>query len=116
MGLFEELKGLGVNVDEGMERLMGNPALYKRMLGSFTKMMRNPSAQPDFVHGEIADNIERAHTIKGVTGNLSITPLYQAYSEIVRLLRENRIEEAKEVFEQVLPVQSGIISCIETYI
>lgn len=116
MGLFEDLRGLGVNVDEGLERLMGNPALYKRMLGSFTKMMKNPSSQPDFMSGDIADNIEKAHTIKGVTGNLSITPLYQAYSDIVRLLRENRVEEAKEVFEQVLPVQAGIINCIETYI
>ena len=39
MNLLEELKNLGVNVDEGIERLMGNASLYERMLFKFLEMM-----------------------------------------------------------------------------
>ena len=32
MGLLEELKELGVNVDEGLKRINGNEKLYTRLL------------------------------------------------------------------------------------
>ena len=35
MELFEELRALGVDIDDGMKRLMNNEGLYKRMLGLF---------------------------------------------------------------------------------
>ena len=51
MNLLDELKELGVNVDEGLYRLGGNKAIYKKMLcSSFVKMMNNYSVDPDFDH------------------------------------------------------------------
>lgn len=59
--------------------------------------------------------IEVAHAIKGASGNLAVTPVYESYSELVRLLREQQPEEAKKVLEKALPVQNAIIDCIERY-
>ena len=39
MNLLDELRTLGVDVDDGLKRLMGNEKLYKRLLGSFVKMI-----------------------------------------------------------------------------
>ena len=46
-------------------------------------------------------------------GNLSITPLYKSYTQIVNLLRENNPEEAKKILLETIPVQDEIIACIE---
>lgn len=116
MGLLEELKYLGANVDEGIERLMGNESLYEKMLGSFLKMMKNLYFEPDFDTNDYTGIIEKAHAIKGTSGNLSITPIYEAYTEIVSLLRNQQPEQAKEVYEKILPVQNKIMNCIESHV
>ncbi len=116
MSMFDELKELGVNIDEGMKRLMGNASLYERMLGTFTKMMNDSSIEPaDFDCDDCTEMIEKTHAIKGASGNLSVTPVYEAYTKMVDLLRQNKPAEAKAVFEEVLPVQTEIIRCIEKY-
>lgn len=115
MGMLEELKELGVNVKEGKNRLMGNTALYERMLVKAADMMKKAPVSTEYDGTDCAELIERTHAIKGATGNLSLTPLYNAYSEIVRLLREDQPEQAKQVFEEVLPIQNKIVDCIEKY-
>lgn len=116
MSLLDEMRGLGVNVDEGLKRFMGNSSLYERMFGSFVKMINKSMVDPDFDGNNYEDVIEKAHAIKGATGNLSITPLYEGYTEIVNLLREGKPEEAREVLKNTLPVQAEIVSCIEKHI
>ena len=115
MELLEELRELGVKVDEGLKRLGGNATIYKKMLGTFVKMMKNYSCQPDFDAEEYEDIIEKAHAIKGASGNLSLTPIYEAYSEIMDLSRAGKPEEAKHLLEKILPVQNKIVECIEKY-
>ena len=115
MGLLEELKELGANVDEGLERLGGNQALYERLMGSFLKTMEAHHITPDFDDSDLTGAIEKTHAIKGTSGNLSITPIYEAYSEIVALLREEKPDQAKEVLAKILPVQEEIIQCIAKY-
>lgn len=116
MNLLDELKELGVSVDEGVKRLGGNKAIYKKMLcSSFLKMMKGYSVDPDFDPENYEDIIEKAHAIKGAAGNLSVTPLYEAYSEVVNLLRSKQPEQAKKVLVQALPVQEQILDILEKY-
>ena len=49
MGLLEDLKALDVNVDEGLERMMGNSSLYERMLVKFIKVMNDLEVTPDLI-------------------------------------------------------------------
>lgn len=113
MNLLDELRTLGVDVDDGLKRLMGNEKLYKRLLGSFVKMIGTQAVDPDFDESDYKEAIEKAHSIKGTAGNLSLTPIYESYSEILNLLRTDKPAEAKAVLAKVLPVQQEIISCIE---
>lgn len=115
MSMLEELNALGVNTEEGLRRLNGNAPFYERMLGKFPDMMKSSAVSPDFDGTDYAGTLDAAHAVKGVAGNLSITPIYEAYSEIVRLLREAKPEEARDVLKKVMPAQAAIISCIEAY-
>ncbi len=115
MGLFEDLKALGVDIDGGLKRLGGNEALYTRLLGTFVKAIRGQGIDPDFDTSDYEDVKEKAHAIKGTSGNLSITPVFEAYTEIMNLLRARQPEEAKALLQKVLPVQEEIVSCIEKH-
>ena len=115
MELFEELIALGVDIDDGMKRLMNNDGLYKRMLGLFVKTLKSQYVPVDFDAADCTEAIEKAHSIKGTAGNLSITPLYEAYNEILTLLRTGKPEEARPILERIIPVQNEIMACIEKH-
>lgn len=115
MDMLEELRTMGVNVEEAVDRFVGNAALYEKMLRTFPKMIRSSEVTPDFDGNDYADVIEKTHAIKGTSGNLSLTPIYEAYTEIVNLLRSEKPEEARQVLVDVLPVQEKIIECIERH-
>lgn len=115
MDMLEELKTMGVDVEEAVERFVGNAALYEKMLRTFPKMIRNSEVDPDFDGNDYTDIIEKTHAIKGTSGNLSLTPIYKAYTDIVDLLRGGKPEEARQVLKDVLPVQEKILECIERH-
>ncbi len=115
MNLIQELKGLGVNTDEGLQRMGGNSSLYERMLVKLKDMIKDSPVRMDFDCNDYSDIVEAAHAIKGASGNLAVTPIYKFYSEFVKLLREQQPERAKEILEKALPVQNAIIECIERY-
>ena len=115
MSLFDELRELGVDVDDGLKRINGNEKLYTKLLGSFIKAINTYNVQPDFDGTDYNDVIEKTHAIKGTSGNLSITPVYEAYTKIVDKLRGGDPETAREILKEVLPVQEKIVACIESH-
>lgn len=115
MSKIDELKTFGVNIDEALDRFMGNGALYEKMLNKLTAAVNDVQVLPCFEEGDHARALENAHALKGVTGNLSITPLYKGYTEIVDELRAGNPEKARKILDDILPVQEQIIACIEKY-
>lgn len=114
MNLTEELKKLGVDVDEGLNRVMGDCSLYEMMLGMFVDAVNdNPVSLEDFDRGDQELLAKRVHMLKGVTGNLSITPLFTGYEKMLGLLRDGCAEAAKMEFERILPIQAQILDCIK---
>ncbi len=115
MSLFDELKENHVDVDEGLNRMVGNEALYQAMLVKLVEMLKGFAADPQFDCGDNTEVMERVHGLKGATGNLAVTPLFKSYSEILGYLREGKPKQAKLVYQEALPIQEKIISCIDKY-
>lgn len=113
MNLIDELVELGVNKEDAMQRFMNNSALYERMLKKLPKSVREFEVLPYLESGDYAQALSNAHTLKGVMGNLSVIPLYDAYTEIVALLRLNNNQRAVDVMKSIIEIQDKIISCIE---
>lgn len=113
MSILETLKEQNVDTEQALERFVGNEELYIRML----KKLPDETAKKKVVEcirsGDLKLAEENAHALKGTTGNLSITPLYEAYSEIVELLRKGDSQGALKKAEEILPYQEEIISVIE---
>ncbi len=113
MSMLDELKYLGVNIEDALQRFMNNSSLYEKMLGKLVNNVKDINVLPSIEAGDYTAACDAAHTLKGVMGNLSITPLYKSYTQIVNLLREDNPEEAKKILLETLPVQEKIIACIE---
>lgn len=114
MSMLNELKALGADIDEGLRRFMNNSAFYERMLGKFVESAESLEVMEYLESGDNEKALTNAHTLKGVTGNLSLTPLYKAYDEIVTLLRANDPEKAKQVMAATLPMQKEILDCLKS--
>ncbi len=117
MSYLEELKELGVDVEEGLERVMDDEPLYETMLGMYIdKVNSNPITMEDFDADNLDTLIERVHILKGLTGNLAMTPLFGGYLQMLDLLRTAHPKEAAKEYERILPVQSAILDCIKRHI
>jgi len=115
MDFLDELKGLGVDIDKALKSLAGKTSLYEKLVKKFPGMVKDYYVSPDFSDDEINDAIEKTHALKGVAGNLAITPLYNAYSDIVQFLREGKPEQAREALKNLASVKENIVNCIESH-
>ncbi len=115
MSLFDELKEYHVDVDEGLDRMMGNEPLYQAMLAKLLEMLKDFASEPEFDREDNTEIIEMVHAIKGSAGNLAVTPLFKSYSEILNYLREGKTKQAKLVYQEALPAQEKIMACIAKY-
>lgn len=116
MDLLTELKELGANTEEGLARCMNKTELYEKLLKKMPANIAQLEVLSFFECGDNETALKNAHTIKGIAGNLSITPLFSAYTEIVNLLRADKPEQAKEMLISILPTQEKILSCINRYV
>lgn len=78
----------GANYDATMERFMGSESTYIKLLGLLFQD-ENPALLGRALEaGDVAGAFQAAHTLKGVAGNLGLTPLYGAACALVEPLRQ----------------------------
>ena len=88
------LKEFGANTAEGLGRCMNNETFYLRLVGmgladaGFEKLLA--AARAD----DRQAAFEAAHALKGVLGNLSLTPLYRPVETLTELLRAGNAADA----------------------
>ena len=92
---------------------MGKQSLYDKMLKKLPKAIEQYEVLEHFITGDYQQAVANAHTLKGATGNLSVTPLFEAYTQIVDLLRADKPAEAQAILDNILPVQADIVEYIE---
>ena len=84
---LDALKAFGANTAEGMARCLNNEAFYLKMVamtladGSFDALKTAMDA------GDISRAFAAAHSLKGTTGNVALTPIYEPVCALTELLR-----------------------------
>lgn len=116
MGMIEELKALGVDADDGIARFGGDSELYIELMEDVVNEIEAHEVLSCFEAGDLDTALANAHCLKGALGNMCMTPLYLAYEEIVKLIRANDAESAKQKTIEMLPVQEKILECIKKYL
>jgi PAS domain S-box-containing protein len=96
LGLPERLPGF--DLPEGLHRLQGNRALYRRLLLDFAEQHRREAETLRSLldAGDFDRARHRVHTIKGVAGNLAAKPLQAAAGVLERLIQTAGIERTSD--------------------
>lgn len=96
----EKLTGAGADVDQALERFLGNEAMYKKFALKFLEDENYKVLSDALERGDTQKAFAAAHTLKGVCGNLSFFSLYDAAVKLVAPLRAGNIEEDRESFPE----------------
>ena len=99
---IDDLIAYGANVDEGLSRCMGNADFYLRLVGSLKNEQGFDNLKAAIEAGQLHEAFEAAHALKGVLGNLSLTPLYEPVSEITELLRAETQMDYTELLARIM--------------
>ncbi|MCR5708221.1 MAG: Hpt domain-containing protein [Ruminococcus sp.] len=84
---IEKLRDFGADVDEGIARCMGKEEFYLMLVRKAVKDNRLETLELQLADRDLASAFETAHALKGMTANLSLTPLTKPVSEMTELLR-----------------------------
>lgn len=100
---MEELyKAAGIEYEKGLERFMGNAALYQKFLDKFLYDGSFEEFREGFEIGDLVMAEKAVHTLKGTAGNLSMTTLFQAADQAVKAIRAGRsVDEIRPLVKQV---------------
>lgn len=110
---IEALKQLGCNTDDGLTRCMGNEAFYFKLIGRVVDD-KNFQALEDAVAAKDLDAaFDAAHSLKGVLGNLALTPIYEPVYEITELLRERKDIDYSEYLKTISEKRGELSALIE---
>ncbi|MBQ9157233.1 MAG: Hpt domain-containing protein [Eubacterium sp.] len=99
---IDALKRIGVNTEEGLGRCLNNEDFYFRMIkmaladGGFEKLETSLAAK------DLDGAFEAAHALKGVLGNLALTPLFEPASELTELLRRKAEADYDSYLTEIL--------------
>lgn len=91
----------GVDVNEALERLGGDKALYEDLLAHFKESHRYEDLVKAMDNNDAAGAFQLAHALKGTAGNLSFTRLFEALLPVVEALRAGDVESAKTSLPEV---------------
>ncbi|MBR2532985.1 MAG: Hpt domain-containing protein [Lachnospiraceae bacterium] len=97
---LEKLQTFGADTGSGLGRCLGREDFYLRMVGKVLSDTAEPQKLKEALDaGDVKTAFEKAHALKGVYGNLSLTPLFEPVSELTEILRAGTLEGAQEYYD-----------------
>lgn len=97
----EVLEKAGINTDDAMERFMGNEAMYEKYLARFV----GDKTYEDLIEAvgkkDWQKAFETTHTLKGTTGTLSITGLFDLFSKQTEFFRGGDYESGVAMMDEI---------------
>lgn len=99
---IEKLNAYGADTADGLKRCLGMEEFYLELVGSAlddTQLIRLGNA---LSANDLDAAFEAAHSLKGVYGNLSLTPLYAPMCELTELLRSKTVSGCAELYKEIM--------------
>lgn len=107
---IETLQSYGVNTKEGLSRCMNMEKFYFRMLGMGLKNDSFDKLEKLLAEGNLEEAFEQAHAIKGVVGNLAITPIYDKIADITEALRAKKNLDYVSLYKPVKDLRDELVA------
>ncbi len=108
---IENLRKYGANVDEGLQRCVNNEQLYLTLVNRFLDQNTFPDLKAAIESRDLEKAFHISHSLKGVIGNLSLSPLYDIIYQMTELLR-NRTEMDYSDYIQRYEVSYSLLAAL----
>ncbi|MDL2235180.1 Hpt domain-containing protein [Christensenellaceae bacterium OttesenSCG-928-L17] len=82
-----------IDLETGLGRVRGNKTLYARMLQMFLDSKEFAAFEDAVAAGNLTAAAESIHGIKGMTGNLSLTAVFETSMALMNDLRAGNLDE-----------------------
>lgn len=82
-----QLEESGADVEATLKRFMGKDSIYLKFLGKFPNDPNYANLGTNMESGNFEEAYKCAHALKGVVGNLGLTPIFETVSTLVEELR-----------------------------
>ena len=91
------LRDAGIDVDDALSRFIGNESLLERFLGKFLNDANYTKLCEAMESGDTEAALIASHTLKGVSGNLSMVTLNELLAKQVKAFRDGNTDLAKSL-------------------
>ena len=113
----QQLEENCADVEATLKRFMGNDAIYQKFLGKFPADPNYANLGTNIEAGAFEEAYKCAHALKGVVGNLGLTPIFEKVSALVEELRNKAADEvdaarANELWQEIKTVYEKFIVII----
>ncbi len=109
---MEMLRENGFDVDSALRRVLGKEDFYIKMLKKFPEDCSFRRLKEGLAEKDTVKAFEGAHTLKGISGNVGITPVYAADMPVVELLREGSVKGIEPYIQTLEAAYARAISII----
>ena len=110
---IEKLNEFGVNTKEGLERCLNNEEFYFRLITRAINDESFSKLKTELENNNLDEAFLIVHSLKGVLGNLSITPMYEIVYELTELLREKKDIDYSVYLNKLLNKREELLTLIE---
>ncbi len=107
---IEMLREFGADIDEGLTRCMNNEQFYLRMVSMGLADERFETLGTALAEKNMDAAFEMAHALKGVLGNLALTPIYEPVSEMTELLRTKTDADYLSMYQEMKAQREKLLS------
>jgi len=84
---INKLKEFGCNVNDGLERCLNDESFYLDLVKSLIKDTQMEKLKEELMQNNLEEAFKISHSLKGVYGNLAITPIYEKLKVLTDYLR-----------------------------
>ncbi|MEG0020674.1 MAG: Hpt domain-containing protein [Oscillospiraceae bacterium] len=99
--IIEKLRAQRVDIAGIMERFLGDEELYEQCFTVFLEDEAFEKLNKAVKEEKYDEAFECAHMLKGVSGNLGLTELFETLSKVVSCYREKNFKEMAPLTQQV---------------
>ncbi len=109
---LESLRAWGADTAGGMNRCMNNEAFYLRMIDKAMQDDSYENLKAAVESGDLARGFEIAHALKGVTGDLALTPIDKPVREITELLRSRTEMDYSAILGEIIAKKNELMELL----
>ena len=110
---FELLKRARIEVDDALVRFSGNKELLEKYLVKFADEPVYVSFVESMEEKNWANAEKDVHSLKGITGSLGMTLLFQQSSDVLRYLREQNYDMATDLYQSLKEEYNRVVDIIK---